>query len=246
MDILVAGHDGNGRTAQPVPDDRADGWRGLIANRSNCEASAAKLARSHGSGAHSSSWLSSQNGGDLVRLQVQNSIARARSAVHSSGSKPVPSCEPSQNGCALGAAAAAPPVGLARRPRRRRSARVPPISGSLAHAAPSRFGREPRLAAGLGQFAHAQDVALPLGDRDHAARVEQIEDVARLDALVVGRQRHQVAAASLPLGRPAGVEIFPAGRLRHLELLEQHVGVGSARNCAANIPARPAGTRRRR
>ncbi len=51
--------------------------------------------------AHSSSWLSSQNGGVLVRLQVQNIIGRARAAFHSIGSKPVPSCEPSQNGWLL-------------------------------------------------------------------------------------------------------------------------------------------------
>ena len=50
---------------------------------------------------HNSSWLSSQNGGDLVRLQVQNIIGRERVAFHSSGSKPWPSCEPSQNGWLL-------------------------------------------------------------------------------------------------------------------------------------------------
>jgi hypothetical protein len=46
-------------------------------------------------------WLSSQNGGDLVRLQVQNCIGRLRVAFHSSGSKPVTSWEPSQNGWLL-------------------------------------------------------------------------------------------------------------------------------------------------
>ncbi len=51
--------------------------------------------------AHRSSWLSSQNGGDLVRLQVQNIIGRERVAVHSSGSKPVPIMRPSQNGWLL-------------------------------------------------------------------------------------------------------------------------------------------------
>src|SRR5690348_16270316 len=38
------------------------------------------------------------------------------------------------------------------------------------------------------QRAHAKDVALPLGDADRAARVEQIERVARLHDLLVGRQ----------------------------------------------------------
>ena len=84
----------------------------------------------------------------------------------------------------------------------------------------ARFGMHPGFAAGFRQFAHAHDVALPLGHRDHAARVEQVEDVARLDALVVGRQRHQMRLALAVL--PAGIEIFLAGLLRHPELLEQH------------------------
>src|SRR5215510_16346414 len=50
---------------------------------------------------HKLLWLSSQNGGDLVRLQVQNCIGRSRVAFHSNGSKPVTSWEPSQNGWLL-------------------------------------------------------------------------------------------------------------------------------------------------
>ena len=38
------------------------------------------------------------------------------------------------------------------------------------------LGLEPRRAAGLGEIAHAQDISVPLSHRDHAARVEQIED----------------------------------------------------------------------
>src|SRR3954451_6864585 len=85
------------------------------------------------------------------------------------------------------------------------------------------LGRQPCLAAGFRQLAYAQDVALPLSDRDDAARVEQVERVARLDALVVSRQRHEVAARIARRG-PAGVEISTAGAFRHAELLEQHVG----------------------
>jgi hypothetical protein len=90
---------------------------------------------------------------------------------------------------------------------------------------------------------YAQDVALPLGHRDHAARVEQVEDVARLDALVIGRQRQR----------------WRIGLLALVARVEQRLAFGSAsmkcgtasrcrraRNCGANIPARPAGRRRRR
>ena len=80
---------------------------------------------------------------------------------------------------------------------------------------------QPGGAAGFGEFAHAQDVALPLGDRDHAARVEQVEGVARLDALVVGRQRHQMALAALALG-----EQRPAFGLGVVEVAQQRRGVG--------------------
>src|SRR5262245_22483238 len=89
---------------------------------------------------------------------------------------------------------------------------------------PAAFGLKPRLAARLGKLTHTQDVALSLSHRDDTARIEKIENVARLDALVVSRQRHQVATL-LAVG-PARGEIFLAGRLRHLELLEQHRGVG--------------------
>ncbi len=82
----------------------------------------------------------------------------------------------------------------------------------------------PRLAAGFRKLAHAQDIALPLGDRDHAARIEQIEHMAGLDALVVGRQRHQMRLALSIF--PACIEIFFARAFGHLELLEQHRGVG--------------------
>src|SRR5215472_9762470 len=94
-----------------------------------------------------------------------------------------------------------------------------PKAGSGAAAG----GLEPGFAAGAGQIAHPQDVALPLGHRYDAARIEQVEQVARLDALVIGRQRHQVARA---LAVPAGIEVFAACGLRHAELLEQYVGVG--------------------
>src|SRR6478735_4044031 len=83
---------------------------------------------------------------------------------------------------------------------------------------------EPRRAASFRQFAHAQNIALPFGNRDHPARIQEIENVTCLDALVVGRQRHQMTF--LLAVRPTGCEIFLTGGLGHLELLEQHRSVG--------------------
>src|SRR5579863_6844488 len=51
---------------------------------------------------------------------------------------------------------------------------------------------EPGLAAALGQCAHPADEGLALGRRDHATGVEEIEQMARLHALVVGGQRQRL------------------------------------------------------
>src|SRR3990170_5680706 len=65
----------------------------------------------------------------------------------------------------------------------------------------ARLGLEPRGATGLGKIAHAQDVGLAFRHRDHAARVEQIENMRGLDRLVVGRQRQEVSLALVALGK---------------------------------------------
>src|SRR5580704_3929869 len=80
---------------------------------------------------------------------------------------------------------------------------------------------EPRRAAAASEFAHSQDIALALGYRYRAARVEQVEDMARLDALIVGRKRHKVAFA----GR-APLEQRHAFRFGVPKMLEENVGVG--------------------
>src|SRR3569623_1525765 len=85
-------------------------------------------------------------------------------------------------------------------------------------------GLQPGGAAGLGELADAQDIALALGDRDHATGVEQVEVVAGLDDLLVGRQSERVAAVwagALPF-----VEQRLALGLGVRKVAEQHVGVG--------------------
>ena len=57
---------------------------------------------------------------------------------------------------------------------------------------------------------------------DHAARVEQVEAVARLDALVIGRQRQRLAS-----------EQRLAFLLGVVEMPEQHARCRRARNCSA-------------
>ena len=67
-------------------------------------------------------------------------------------------------------------------------------------------GAQPGLGAGLGQRAHAADVGGALGHADHAARVEQVEQVAGLQALVVGRQRQRRAPGSAGSGCSASAK----------------------------------------
>ena len=117
---------------------------------------------------------------------------------------------------------------------RARSASAPgfPRSGVRAEdracqaARPSAF--EPALAAGFGERAHAADIGGALGDGDHAARVEQVEGVARLDALVIGGQR-QLAAR--------GARGIPSRRRRNAGTAAR---CRRARNCRRRIRARRA------
>ena len=69
-----------------------------------------------------------------------------------------------------------------------------------------RCGLPPRLAhARLRQIADAADVGLALGDRDHAARLQRVEHMARLDRLLIGRDRQLGLEAALALRRrPCG------------------------------------------
>src|SRR5262249_45112235 len=69
---------------------------------------------------------------------------------------------------------------------------------------------EPGLAATLGQSAHPGDISLALGHRDDAARIQQVEDVARLPAVIIGGQRQSGLA----------LEELGAGRLRVAEMAE--------------------------
>ena len=57
----------------------------------------------------------------------------------------------------------------------------------------------PSLGRTLRQVPHTADEALPLRRRDNAARVQQVEDVARLKRLLVCRQRQWLLQAEQPL-----------------------------------------------
>ena len=54
--------------------------------------------------------------------------------------------------------------------------------------------RHPGGACTLRQIADPADIGLALGDRDHAAGLQGIEDVARLDRLIISGQRQRLLA----------------------------------------------------
>ena len=116
----------------------------------------------------------------------------------------------------------------------------PPRSGGRVRASPPpqplTAARQPGLAAGLGQRAHAADVGGALGDADDAAGVQQVEEVAGLDALVVGRQHQRLSAAPAAPGTPP----------RRRRSGGTAVRCRRARSCRPSLRARSAGRRRRR
>ncbi len=77
-----------------------------------------------------------------------------------------------------------------------RRARLHPGRNLLGEKLEQQFGhhaqsyrRRPVLSqarAGLGKVAHPENIGLALGHRDDAPRIEQIENVRGLDALVIG------------------------------------------------------------
>src|SRR5262245_7252223 len=91
---------------------------------------------------------------------------------------------------------------------------------------PAPFGPEPGRTAGLGQLAHAQNVALALGDGDDAARIQQIKDVACLDTLVIGRQRQPMTPVVGTRSGIAGCQQRLALLFGIAEVLQQDVRIG--------------------
>ena len=89
---------------------------------------------------------------------------------------------------------------------------------------------EPTLAARLGESADAGDIGGALGHRDDTARVEQVESVAGLDALIIGRQRQERVAAQERLAFGFGIG----------EVAQQRIGVGAEREREVRLDARGA------
>lgn len=86
------------------------------------------------------------------------------------------------------------------------------------------IGQQEGFAAGLGECADAQDIGLAFRHRDDAAGIQQVEDVAGLDALVIGRQHAAVKGTGLMRG--TGGQKRLAFLFRIDEMAVQHLGVG--------------------
>src|SRR5690348_6947307 len=85
---------------------------------------------------------------------------------------------------------------------------------------------QPGFATSLGQGAYPRDIGGALGDADYAARIQKIESVAGLDALVIGGQRQFGFIFLLASARGAG-EQFLALLFGFREMTEEDLGVGA-------------------
>src|SRR5207245_5013517 len=86
---------------------------------------------------------------------------------------------------------------------------------------------------------HPQDVALPLGHADGAARVEQVEDVRALQAIIVGRQRQLEAQQPVAFLLVALEELEEQLRVRGLEAVLRLLHLVLAEDVAGGTASHP-------
>src|SRR5215471_3150591 len=95
---------------------------------------------------------------------------------------------------------------------------------------------KPHFAACLGERSNPQDVGGAFGDADRAAGVEQIEQMARLQALIVSRERQaaidEAAAFLLGIGEMSG----EAGGIGELEIVSGELSLSALEDIAVSHP----------
>ncbi len=96
---------------------------------------------------------------------------------------------------------------------------------------------QPRLAACLGERPDPQDVGGAFGHADHAAGVEQIEQVARLQALVIGRQRQAVVDEPAAFLLGIGEMSDETGGVGELEIVGRELTFGAPEDLAVGDAA---------
>src|SRR5215469_2093676 len=99
---------------------------------------------------------------------------------------------------------------------------------------------EPSLAAGGCERPDAENIGSALGDADRSTRVEQIEQMARLQALVIGGQRQPAIDQCRALLFGVGEMGNQPGRLGKLEIIGGKLPFGAAEDRAVGDPARSA------
>ena len=98
---------------------------------------------------------------------------------------------------------------------------------------------QPRFAACLGERSDPQDVGGAFGYADRAAGVEQIEQVARLQALVIGRQRQAVVDEPAAFLLGIGEMSDETGGVGELEIVGRELPFGAPEDLAVgDAPAR--------
>src|SRR5271157_4654039 len=138
--------------------------------------------------------------------------------------------------CAPGAPRAHGRHGISARPSWWRAARR--VRRSPAYSSCTALPLQPGFAARLRERAYAPDIARAFGGADDPARVEQVEQMTRLDALVVGGQRERRLAIqqrpALVLGvgevgpQPVHVRALEVERAVFALGAQEHVAVSHA------------------
>jgi hypothetical protein len=98
----------------------------------------------------------------------------------------------------------------------RSSSRKSAGSAGRSRRPPVRF--HPRRAGAFREVADAADIGLALGDRDHPARLQRVEDVAGLDRLLIGRDRKLGFKRALAFGRGLPEQVEQRIGVRDLEI----------------------------
>src|SRR6516164_1673907 len=100
---------------------------------------------------------------------------------------------------------------------------------------------EPRFAARSGERPDPEDISGALGHANRASRIEQVKEMARFQALVVGRQRQPTVDQCPAFGLGIGEMHNEASSIGKLEIKGREFPLGPLEDLAVGYPGRPAG-----
>src|SRR5271163_651156 len=101
---------------------------------------------------------------------------------------------------------------------------------------------EPGLAARVGERPDPEDIGSALGHADRTSRIEEVEEMARFQALVVSRQREPMVDQRPALGLGIAEMHNEAGSIGKLKIVGREFLLGALEDLAVCDTTRPAGS----